>query len=471
MSSYNYKLNSWVQMHDGQPVVHHRGGAPQGAPSTPEQQSLASKILGSESFKVGASIAVAILGARYLRPDLSKSGMFFGGVTTKRLAAEGRVVPERAMQIATRMHARGANEAQIWKRTGRFLERKGEKDFAAATVNSKGQPLIELDDSKMKLMWNPKSPKEFMSSLRGDRDAHTPSMKYYLDKWAPFEGMSVSELKKAAAKDPNAKNFLSKLQPSGIGTLGEYVHHPALYKVDPTLKAVKTNVTTGLPKDHASYSHDPIFGDVISIGGSRIMPTSRVMPGTVLHETQHRVQRVDGLPRGSNPAREVVSGKPSPEHTLRTLSRGFDRVAKLYPAEAKTLAAAKRSQGLSTNDRHRPMSIGLGDSMPPHIAKTLTDLVATRQGRLLFVIDDTMAHIARMRGKESRWVERHKFAGYWNKEGEKQARNVSARLGLTVQQRRARPPSATLDEHSRAMSWMVPISPRALPKSLPKKQD
>jgi hypothetical protein len=462
----DYKAMTWVQMHDGKPVVHHRGGGPN-EPTTPAQSSdVISRLLNNDFVKIGAAVAGGLLAARYLRAAPGTAGMFFGGATTKKLAEAGRNAPDQAMQIATRMHARGANETAIWNRTGRFLARKKDSDFAAVTVDSKGRPMIELTDQKMKFKASAATPADVVGGFRREAeknktlDAGTIA---WIGRLERFGDKTLAEVKVLARTDPDAKriaNIITKSVTSGPAH--RFIDHPAMMRVSPTALDVPILFSKALPKGNAQYVPHvpPHLTESITVGGSRFMPTSKPMRSDTMHEVQHRVAHMDGLEKGSNMGNSVVYGDQSQKHILKIFERAAARVSKLYPEEAARLANVKR---LTTLEE---VSLGSAAATNARIAAA-TDLISTRPGYMLTALHAVKQHHTENRINDTAWVNRKKYVQYFNVEGERLARNVQTRIDLSLAQRRATPPERTVDPLASSRSWSGRMAPKHLPKTRP----
>jgi hypothetical protein len=77
--------------------------------------------------------------------------------------------------------------------------------------------------------------------------------------------------------------------------LGEILDHPELYKLYPQLKEYKVNARYDLPRNSAEFNPKT---KEINLGPQDSLNT---MFSSVLHETQHAVQELEGFTAGTNP--------------------------------------------------------------------------------------------------------------------------------------------------------------------------
>lgn len=180
------------------------------------------------------------------------------------------------------------------------------------------------------------------------------------------------------------------------GTLGELIEHPGLFKFFPWLRDQKVSVIVGWrgrgsfdPRTHAIHAQGMDEDEALS---------------AILHEVTHRIQKEHGRAGGSNWA-----------------SIGDD--ARMQLKRVNDALAKTQERGIGDNSRK-----ALEDARDA-LTNTM-DVIGREPGQGRSVWDT---------GGRAEWH------GYERDMDEADARNVQTRMRMTLEERRAQPPSSTLD--------------------------
>jgi hypothetical protein len=200
------------------------------------------------------------------------------------------------------------------------------------------------------------------------------------------------------------------------GRMGDAVSHPELYAAYPDVADQSVDMGADLPR-RLLAARDPQTGDLF-VSRSNPDPMS-----SVIHETQHAVQSVEGYPAGAMPNSPGVRA---------IASEGIVRAAQDAQAQIDAIREASRKYGTQT-----ARSMGDPMSAPDHARDYL------QRPEVLGEIERLQGIVERSRSPRA--LQSAQENVYTRLLGEVEARNAQRRLPMSAGERRATPPWDTQD--------------------------
>lgn len=200
----------------------------------------------------------------------------------------------------------------------------------------------------------------------------TPEDIWYQTGW--FKGHD----KKWKFEIPDTLAEVKLLGPAGVeGKLSEFLHHPKLYEAYPDLANLSTMRDPNLKSVGAYWSPDPKTGSPAAMSFKETDYGRRGDTlGTLLHETQHGIQDIEGFARGTSSAGRLREGTPAwqvYEDKIRSLVRATGR-REIGPEEARFLREQSMKEGYQRSagevearnvERRMDMRPGQLEAAPP----------------------------------------------------------------------------------------------------------
>jgi hypothetical protein len=206
-------------------------------------------------------------------------------------------------------------------------------------------------------------------------------------------------------------------------SLGDILDHPELYRAYPELKDIHV-YRTPLFSWNIAGSYDPVSRNIFLAG----FEAPATIKKTLMHEIQHAVQHIEGFPNGANVGEFLPANFSEAQKVVREARDAFDK-------------KVEQTTGIKSINEFSLASFLDYLKTPQKRAHHYKDTV--KQLKDAGLLEDA---VKVSRGIELvRGIEERAYSQYKAVQGEVQARNVEARMGMSADERVITSPQSTED--------------------------
>jgi hypothetical protein len=362
-----------------------------------------------ETFELAGILSLPTAGARF---DPNVARMFGGRGTTNEYA-------DRAMDRAEALRDDGLSAEDIWRRTAE------EFPDAPASVLPDGRPFYEMPDA----------------------EALTQSLAQSRAQTLTDQALQATDPEERALLIGEARRLYAEQPASGVLStpLVDVMSHPQLYQDFPGVGNLKAQMAASLPLNVGGRYYPPASSSTAGVAqvSSRYRNQPESQAEVLLHEVQHGVAGVTGqLPQGAN------------SDTLRDYMLRLENRTGQY----RNNAVAESEDLIGRLDNLESYFADEGPEalqVYQQIVDPLYGAVGTARevaGEPYNALTDTMSGIfpSLTRGFST---QNPSYALYYMDPGEAIARLTQARRGMSMAERRAISPMATLRGERRPIEW------------------